>query len=78
MIINSADILRDQTGQIMERGPGTHFLILGDDNDNLSKARVIEVGAGAGAPMGESFSCPWETLEQLKIIGNLYKLIWQI
>ncbi len=78
MVINSADILKDQAGQIMNRGTGTMFLVLGDDPEDKSKARVMEVGEGEGHEMGELFICPWETLEQLKIVGNLYKLIWLI
>lgn len=83
MIINFGDILNDQTGQVMERGEGVHFLILGNSEPNEKEQKIgeryqiIQIGS-EGQPMGPINFHSADRLSQLKYVANLPKMLWNI
>lgn len=84
-MINFGHIYKDQSGQIMDRGENTYFLILGyneanEDNGSPAKAvryQVLEIG-DENKPMGPITFEDSEKLEKLKYVCNLPKVIWDI
>ena len=82
-MIKFGHVLRDQSGQIMDRGENTFFLILGRDKANenpdaeIDTFQVLEIG-DEGKPMGPITFVSVEKLEQMKYHFNLPKIIWTI
>ena len=83
MIINFGDILKDQTGEVMERGQNAHFLILGNSIPNEDEQKIgeryqiMEIGV-EGQPMGPIVFMDAYKLSQLKYVANLPKLVWSL
>lgn len=81
-MINCGDILRDQTGEIMEKGEGVCFLVMGLSNASENeikpkegKFQVMEIG-DEGFPMGPISFVHSDNLSKMKLKGNLSKMVF--
>lgn len=84
-MINFGHIYKDQSGQVMNRGENTYFLILGYSKTTEgerkpltdSRYQILEIG-DENKPMGPITFEDSEKLEKLKYVCNLPKVIWNI
>lgn len=72
-MVNFGDILRDQVGDVMDRGQGCQFLVLDEVEDG--KIKVVEIGVDKSSPLGPVTIHDEEKLSELKRDDNLYRLL---
>ena len=77
------DIVKDQTGTVMNKGEGVHFLICGDAHategrdPKSGRLQVMEIG-DQGFPMGPISFHDIDQLEGMKVVGNLPKIVYRL
>lgn len=92
MIINYGDILKDQSGEVMNRGENACFLVVSDSTIQPGVQEtegpptpevkaghylIMEIADTSAAPMGPITVTDQESLDQMKPIGNLCKMVWE-
>lgn len=73
-MINSGDIVKDESGQIMVRGKGALFLVICDDLDNPGWAKISRIVGGENKCLENPISVKCQFLDQLEFIRSLYDM----
>lgn len=79
-MIKYGDILKDQTGQVMERGENACFVVAGQakvEGAETDDYAIMEVADDSSHPMNFISPVKEDTLDQLKYVGNLCKMVWE-